>query len=89
MVKRLRGRRGVEQRKRRLQAEPLCRDCRAKGLTTEATVIDHILPLALGGTDDDLNCRALCKLCHDQRTKEQFGHRTKPRISVDGWPEEE
>ena len=31
MAERLRGRRAVAQRLRRLQAEPLCRDCVAKG----------------------------------------------------------
>lgn len=87
MAPRLRGRRAVEQRRRRLRAEPLCRDCKAKGLVTIATVIDHIQPLVLGGSDDDSNCRALCKEHHDQRTREQFGHKVKPRIGMDGWPE--
>src|SRR3546814_5190116 len=57
MAERLRGRRGVEQRRRRLQAEPLCRDCKAKGVITAATAPDHIVPLALGGSDDDSNVR--------------------------------
>jgi len=75
MAERLRGRRAVEQRKRRLRAEPLCRDCKAKGIITAATVPDHIKPLALGGTDDDGNIRCLCDACHKVRTAEQFGHR--------------
>lgn len=83
---RLRGRRAVEQRRRRLLAEPLCRDCRAKGLTTAATVPDHILPLAKGGPDTDDNIRCLCEPCHKARTAEQFGHRQKPEIGADGWP---
>src|SRR4051794_28354238 len=45
---RLRGRRGVAQRLRRLAAEPLCRDCKAKGRDTPATVPDHIVPLGKG-----------------------------------------
>jgi 5-methylcytosine-specific restriction protein A len=53
---------------------------------TEAEVIDHIVPLALGGTDDDSNCRALCHPCHEKRTAEQFGHRIKQEIGLDGWP---
>lgn len=83
---RLRGRRAVEQRRRRLRAEPLCRDCKAKGRTTAATVPDHIIPLAKGGSDSDSNIRCLCDDCHKARTAEQFGHKRKPEIGEDGWP---
>lgn len=86
MAERLRGRAGVEQRKRRLHAEPLCRDCKAKGRVTLATVPDHITPLALGGSDDDSNIRCLCDLCHKTRTAEQFGQRKRVAYGVDGWP---
>ena len=83
---RIQGRKGQALRKRRLWAEPLCRDCLEQGKVTEATVPDHIKPLALGGTDTDDNIRCLCGPCHDKRTAEQFGHRVKPTIGVDGWP---
>lgn len=89
MVERLRGQRGVDQRKRRLRAEPLCRDCKAKGFIRAAVTPDHITPLSKGGTDEDSNIRCLCKSCHDARTAEQFGHKLKRQISVDGWPLEE
>lgn len=65
---RLRGRAGVEQRKRRLQAEPLCRHCAAKGKVRIATAPDHIKPLALGGTDTDDNIQCLCADCHAIKT---------------------
>lgn len=83
---RQRGRKGVETRKRRLMAEPLCRDCITKGRVTESTVPDHIIPLAKGGPDTDGNIRCLCGPCHDARTAEQFGHRVKVETGVDGWP---
>jgi 5-methylcytosine-specific restriction protein A len=70
--KRLRGRRGVQQRRRRLDAEPLCRICAGAGRTTIATRVDHIKPLALGGLDLDANCRSLCVPCHTAVTREQF-----------------
>jgi 5-methylcytosine-specific restriction protein A len=87
IVQRLRGRAAVAQRKRRLAAEPLCRDCQAKGIWTVSTVPDHIIPLIRGGSDDDHNIRCLCEPCHLVRTAEQFGQR-RPRIAIgaDGWP---
>lgn len=85
--KRLRGRRAVAQRLRRLQAEPMCRDCLAKGIITASTVPDHIVPLAKGGTDDDSNIQCLCADCHDIKTRKDFGWRKgKSIIDSDGWP---
>ena len=86
MADRLRGRAAVIQRLRRLQAEPLCRDCAAKGRIREATVPDHIVPLTHGGSDEDSNIRCLCADCHLARTAEQFGHRRTVATGPDGWP---
>ena len=88
MTERLRGRRAVERRRRRLAAEPLCRDCKEEGKHTIATVPDHIIPLAQGGTDTDDNIRCLCERYHLKRTAEQFGHTYKQPIGLDGWPKE-
>ena len=87
IVERVRGRAGVALRKRRLAAEPLCRDCKAKGIVRLATTPDHIKPLALGGTDTDENIRCLCGPCHEVRTAEQFGFKQRVMIGLDGWPE--
>lgn len=70
-AKRARGRAGAEQRKRRLEAEPLCRDCLEAGVTRYSEEIDHIVRIAFGGSDNDDNIRALCKPCHEKRTKQQ------------------
>ncbi|WP_366521669.1 HNH endonuclease signature motif containing protein [Brevundimonas sp.] len=86
MADRLRGRAAVIQRLRRLQAEPLCRDCAAKGRIREATAPDHIVPLTHGGSDEDSNIRCLCADCHQARTAEQFGHRRTVATGPDGWP---
>lgn len=59
---------GVAWRKQRLallKSEPLCRLCLATGRTVAATVADHILPLADGGTNETANLQPLCKRCHD------------------------
>ena len=87
MTERLRGRRAVAQRLRRLRAEPLCRDCAARGRVELATVPDHIVPLARGGSDDDGNIRCLCAGCHRIRTAGQFGHRSTVGTGADGWPD--
>lgn len=71
--KRIRGRRGMALRKRRLQAEPLCRICRAEGRTTAATTVDHIKPLAAGGEDVDGNCQGLCEAHHAAKTAAEGG----------------
>jgi 5-methylcytosine-specific restriction protein A len=86
MAERQRGRRAVAQRLMRLQAEPLCRDCAAKGVVSEATVPDHIVPLTQGGSDEDSNIRCLCADCHRARTAEQFGLRRTVAVGPDGWP---
>ncbi|MFD1103706.1 HNH endonuclease [Sphingobium olei] len=52
--------------------------CLAQGRTELATRVDHIDPLALGGSDEDDNTRNLCEPHHKQVTAEQFGHATTP-----------
>jgi 5-methylcytosine-specific restriction protein A len=86
MAVRLRGRAGMSQRRRRLANEPLCRDCMERGKVTAATVPDHVIPLAKGGSDTDDNIRCLCASCHTQRTAEQFGYKVRNEIGLDGWP---
>lgn len=89
MTQRLRGRRGVEQRKRRLQrTNYLCEMCEAQGRTELAAVVDHIKPLALGGEDTDENTRNLCDDHHREVTAQQFGFTKTPKheIGLDGWP---
>jgi 5-methylcytosine-specific restriction protein A len=87
MAERLRGRAGVAQRLRRLRAEPLCRMCKAKGIIRASEVPDHILALALGGTDDDSNIQCLCDLCHSRKTQEEFNRPRRAPIDEDGWPD--
>jgi 5-methylcytosine-specific restriction protein A len=89
MADRIRGRLGIKLRKQRLEAEPLCRDCKTEGKVRPATVPDHIKPLAHGGTDTDDNIRCLCAEHHRIRTAEQFNRRLKIRHTIghDGWPQ--
>jgi 5-methylcytosine-specific restriction enzyme A len=63
----------------------LCQVCHAKGRTTPATHVDHILAKAKGGTDSEGNCRAICRECHDRKSIEEKGHRVRKAITTEGW----
>ena len=46
---------------------PLCEDCRDRGITKLADLVHHIVPISKGG--DRLafsNLKSLCKACHDK-----------------------
>jgi 5-methylcytosine-specific restriction protein A len=79
-------------RRKWFDLHPLCVMCKAKGKTTEATELDHIIPLHQGGKDFDedngTNRQGLCTPCHTEKSKRERGHRYKPKRSygADGWP---
>lgn len=86
---RLRGRAAVKQRTRRLQrTNYLCQDCKAKGKIAVAEEVHHVVALKDGGSDEDSNTVNLCKPCHLARGAEQFGHRKRVQIGLDGFPVE-
>ena len=75
---RKRGRAGQRDRKQVMDEEPFCRLCLAKGLRVASDVVDHITPLAWGGSDERANKQALCHPCHDAKSKdERLADRTK------------
>jgi 5-methylcytosine-specific restriction endonuclease McrA len=54
-----------------LNQHPLCAECQRNGHIASATVIDHIIPHR-GNQDlfwDRKNWQALCKSCHDAKTR--------------------
>jgi 5-methylcytosine-specific restriction protein A len=68
-----------------LQREPYCRLCRAKGKQVRAEEVDHIRPLADGGSFSDLsNLQSLCRPCHYEKTERENAARAgrKPRRIV-------
>ena len=72
---RIQGRKGQALRQRRLKrSNYLCEDCRKRGITKLADVVDHIKPLSMGGEDVDENCQALCHDCHDLKTAYESAH---------------
>lgn len=84
---RLRGRAGQKQRLRRLKrSRGLCEHCLREKRTVAATVVDHIVPLALGGSDGDDNTRNLCDAHHAIATAEQFGFKASGACDASGFP---
>jgi 5-methylcytosine-specific restriction protein A len=60
--------RPLQRLRRRLFAEqPLCVACLQNGFVREATVRDHVIALALGGTETEDNVQPLCKPCNDAK----------------------
>ncbi|MCO8580353.1 HNH endonuclease [Burkholderia multivorans] len=72
-------------RKRIRRRDGYC--CRACGIALRAGVVDHIKPLAQGGSNADENLQLLCKECHDDKTNADQGYRVRRRVGVDGLPE--
>ena len=56
-----------------LAREPLCRVCRARGIVTPATQVDHVVPLSSGGPNTMANLQGLCATHHSQKTGRDRG----------------
>ena len=68
-VERKRGSAGVRDRERiRARDCGLCQECKRQGRTTIGYPVDHIVPLADGGSDEDSNKETLCQPCHDAKS---------------------
>ena len=77
-------------RRRFFQQNPLCVMCLAKRpqRITRAVRLDHIQALINGGTDTEDNRQGLFLECHADKTRADMGHKKKPTIGPDGWPED-
>ena len=52
-----------------LRAEPCCRPCVARGTTTAATEVDHIIALVDGGAPfERANLQPVCSPCHHAKS---------------------
>ncbi|WP_350343240.1 HNH endonuclease signature motif containing protein [Proteinivorax tanatarense] len=64
-------------RARFLKVHPLCVRCNSEGKLIKATVVDHIIPHR--GDEllfwDESNWQALCKRCHDRKTRNKDQYR--------------
>jgi 5-methylcytosine-specific restriction protein A len=72
-------------RKDYLEASPFCVDCMNEGIWKLATEVDHVLPLADGGTHDVANLEGRCKSHHSSKTaKFDGGFGNIRKIFTDG-----
>lgn len=49
----------------------ICQPCLADGLVHRGTEVDHIVPKAQGGTDDDANLQTICARRHRAKTQRE------------------
>ncbi len=77
-VERKRGSAGVKDRDA-IKARDcgLCQRCQRAGKVTVGSVVDHIVPLWQGGSDEDSNKELLCDPCHDTKTAGEATQRAK------------
>lgn len=48
---------------------PFCVECNKRGRLTKAVVVDHIIPIRMGGELlEDSNLQALCPSCHTRKS---------------------
>lgn len=79
---RIQGRRLQIIRQRILRRDPLCKICLAKTpRRVEASKeVDHIIPLHLGGKEEDSNRQGLCVDCHKDKTAREATDRSSGYI---------
>jgi 5-methylcytosine-specific restriction endonuclease McrA len=65
-----------------LSKEPCCRPCKQAGRTTLAAAVDHIIPKADGGADDESNLQPICAECHRMKTARED---SRPAALIPSW----
>lgn len=69
-------RRWREASERFRKENPLCCMCEEEDIVTPSEVTDHKIPIADGGSFwDKKNWQALCRSCHNRKTREELNRR--------------
>lgn len=76
----------LRMRKLKLSEQPLCARCNQLGVTTQATVVNHIKPHKgdVNLFHDYSNIEGVCAPCHDGVIKREERNKM-PKVSLDGW----
>ncbi|MFL9976059.1 HNH endonuclease [Paraburkholderia graminis] len=61
--------------------------CRCCSVAVRTGLVDHIKPLAQGGSNHDDNLQLLCHDCHVDKTNRDNGFKVKRKINANGEPE--
>lgn len=72
---RQRGRPWQRRRADWLSEHPLCAHCKAEGRVRAGSEVDHVVPLADGGADDEANLQTLCPEHHAAKTAREAAAR--------------
>jgi 5-methylcytosine-specific restriction protein A len=62
-----------------------CDECKSTGRLKVATEVDHVIPKAKGGTDDESNLVAINRECHKRKSLRDQGKNVKRRTGPDGY----
>lgn len=62
-----------------------CKECKKRIVPKLADEVDHVIPLAKGGTDHPSNLAAMHHDCHAAKSLIDSGHKPKAEIGEDGW----
>ena len=76
----------MARRERWLRANPLCLHCEREGRVGAGQIVDHIIPLAKGGADDESNLQSLCREHAKAKDRIDFGWKPVYGCDVDGMP---
>jgi 5-methylcytosine-specific restriction protein A len=64
------------------RTHPLCAQCDREGRIKQSQVTDHIIAIRDGGDVWDMNnLEALCKKCHDKKTRQEINNRCAVELS--------
>ena len=55
----------------------VCQPCKRNNHTTMATEVDHVIPQAEGGSEDESNLQAICTDCHKAKTQAEAARGVK------------
>jgi 5-methylcytosine-specific restriction endonuclease McrA len=58
----------------------LCQPCLKGSRVSRASQVDHIIPKADGGNDDDNNLQSICVACHRAKTATEGGIKSPSRM---------
>ena len=83
-IERIRGRNLQVLRNRLLRDNPLCVMCSSAGRVTAASEIDHIQAIVNGGRNEDSNYQALCRECHNKKTRIDLGQQDRTTFDSSG-----